>query len=74
MVKPIPDNVKNCLNELTASQQVVLRTYIGSLRSDISELEIQIRTINDPDPHAHYHGHEKVRMSVWSLFLYELID
>lgn len=60
MVKPIPDNVKNCLGELSASQQVILRTYIGSLRSDINDLENQIRTVHDPDPHAHYHGHEKV--------------
>jgi hypothetical protein len=61
MVKPIPDNVKACLSELSASQQVILRGYIGSLRSDMNDLEIQIRTLQDPDPHAHYHGHEKVR-------------
>jgi hypothetical protein len=62
MVKPIPDNVKTCLGELSASQQVILRTYIGSLRSDINDLENQIRTNQDPDPHAHYHGHEKVNI------------
>lgn len=59
MVKPIPDNVKTCLAELTAAQQVTLRGYIGSLRAEIKGLEEEVRTINDPDPHAHYHGHEK---------------
>ena len=59
MVKPIPDNVKTCLSELSAAQQVTLRGYIGTLRAEIKALEEEVRTISDPDPHAHYHGHEK---------------
>lgn len=68
MVKPIPDNVKACLGELSASQQVTLRGYIGTLRAELKGLEEQIRTLEDPDPHAHYHGHDKVRCAkiVWS--------
>lgn len=59
MVKPIPENVKICLSELSAAQQVTLRGYIGSLRAEMKTLEEEIRTVSDPDPHAHYHGHEK---------------
>jgi polyhydroxyalkanoate synthesis regulator phasin len=61
MVKPIPDNVKDCLSELSPAQQVTLRTYMGTLRAEIKDLEENIRTLEDPDPdpHAHYHGHEK---------------
>jgi hypothetical protein len=59
MVKPIPDKVKECLMELTASQQVTIRGYIGTLRAEIKDLEEQLRTVEDPDPHAHYHGHDK---------------
>lgn len=59
MVKPIPDNVKDTLNELTSVQQVILRSYIASLRSDVVSLEEEAlnRTV-DTDSHAHYHGHE----------------
>jgi hypothetical protein len=59
MVKPIPDNVKATLNELTSAQQVILRSYIASLRSDIVSLEEEAlnRTVG-ADSHAHYHGHE----------------
>jgi hypothetical protein len=75
MVNPIPDKVKDCLGELSASQQVTLRGYIGTLRAEIKGLEEQIRTLEDPDPHAHYHGHDKVRvdncvcvcLSLWCL-------
>lgn len=59
MVKPIPDNVKEILGQLTGPQQVALRTYIASLRNEIKELEQDALTKNDPDPHAHYHGHER---------------
>jgi hypothetical protein len=59
MVKPIPDNVKEALKELTSAQQVTLRGYIGTLRAEMKELEEQLLTKSDPDPHAHYHGHEK---------------
>ena len=59
MVNPIPEKVKDCLNELTPAQQVTLRGYIGTLRADMKGLEEKIRTFEDPDPHAHYHGHEK---------------
>ena len=59
MVKPIPENIKNTLSELSAAQQVALRGYIGTLRAEIKGLEEEIRTLQDPDPHAHYHGHEK---------------
>jgi hypothetical protein len=61
MVKPIPDKVKDTLKELSSAQALVLRTYIGTLRADMKELEEQVR-IADPDPnaaHAHYHGDEK---------------
>lgn len=59
MVKPIPENIKACLSELSAAQQVLLRGYLGTLRAEIKDLEEQLRTLQDPDPHAHYHGHEK---------------
>jgi hypothetical protein len=59
MVKPMPDDVKACLGELSPSQQVTLKGYIGTLRAEIKDLEEQLRTSQDPDPHAHYHGHEK---------------
>jgi uncharacterized small protein (DUF1192 family) len=62
MVKPIPDNVKDILNELSSTQQVALRTYIASLRSEIKDLEGELLAKTDSDPHAHYHGHEKVRV------------
>ena len=55
MVKPIPDNVKEVLNGLSSPQQVVLRTYIASLREAIKTFE----AAQDQNPHAHYHGHEK---------------
>ena len=60
MVQPIPDKVKACLAELSATQQVTLRGYIGTLRAELTAMEEQLRTLQDPDPHAHYHGHEKV--------------
>ena len=60
-MKPIPDNIKAILSELPSAQQVALRTYIASLRSDLKDLEAQVLAQSDPDPHAHYHGHEKVR-------------
>jgi hypothetical protein len=59
MVNPIPDDVKACLAGLSASQQVTLKGYFGTLRAEIKDLEEQVRTLQDPDPHAHYHGHEK---------------
>ena len=59
MVKPIPDNVKEILGQLTGPQQVALRSYIATLRSEIKDLEAQVLENDDPDPHAHYHGHEK---------------
>lgn len=67
MVKPIPDNVKTCLSDLSAAQQVIIRGYIGSLRADIKGLEEEIRTASDPDPHAHYHGHEKCTCKLFSV-------
>lgn len=60
MVNPIPDQVKEVLGQLTGPQQVALRSYIASLRSEIKDLEAELLAKNDPDPHAHYHGHEKV--------------
>ena len=59
MVKPIPDNVKNALGQLSAAEQVTIRGYIGTLRAEIKEFEEKVRGMEDPDPHAHYHGHEK---------------
>ena len=59
-MKPIPDNVKEILGQLAGPQQVALRTYIASLRSEIKDLEAELLSKTDPDPHAHYHGHEKV--------------
>ena len=61
-MKPIPDNVKDILGQLPGPQQVALRTYIASLRSEMQELEADLLAKTDSDPHAHYHGHEKVRM------------
>ena len=62
-MKPIPDNIKEILGQLAGPQQVALRTYIASLRSEIKDLEAEVLAKTDPDPHAHYHGHEKV--SCW---------
>ena len=59
MVKPIPENIKVVLNELTGPQQVALRGYIATLRSEIKDLEEETLKAADSDPHAHYHGHEK---------------
>jgi hypothetical protein len=61
-MKPIPDNVKEILSQLTSPQQVALRGYIATLRSEIKDLESDMKSKDDPDPHAHYHGHEKVRI------------
>lgn len=47
------------LSELTPPQQVTLRGYIASLRTEIKDLETELLTKSDPDPLAHYHGHEK---------------
>jgi ABC-type Zn2+ transport system substrate-binding protein/surface adhesin len=59
MVKPMPEGIKALLGELSASQQVTLKGYIGTLRAEIKDLEEQLRSLQDPDPHAHYHDHEK---------------
>jgi hypothetical protein len=59
MVKPIPDNVKELLAQLTGPQQVALRGYIATLRSEMKHLEEELLAKTDEDPHAHYHGHEK---------------
>lgn len=59
MVKPIPDNVKDILGQLPGPQQVALKTYIASLRSEINELREEILASKEDDPHAHYHGGEK---------------
>lgn len=67
-MKPTPDNVKEILNQLPGPQQVVLRTYIASLRSQIKDLEAEVLAKSDPDPHAHYHGHEKVSLG-WTILL-----
>lgn len=60
MVNPIPENIKDILSQLNPQQQVALRAYIASLRSDIKDLEAETLAKIDPDPHAHYHGHDKV--------------
>ena len=60
MPKPIPDNIKEILGQLSGQQQVAIRSYIGTLRAEIKELEAEVLAKSDPDPHAHYHGHEKV--------------
>ena len=65
-MKPIPDNVKDILSQLTAPQQVALRGYIATLRSEIKDLEAEIKAKDDPDPRAHYHGDVKVRSIVRS--------
>lgn len=59
MVKPIPDNVKDILGQLSGPQQVAIRGYIATLRSEIKDLEADLLAAKDSDPHAHYHGHEK---------------
>jgi hypothetical protein len=59
MVKPIPDEVKEILSGLPTMQQVIMKGYIASLRSEIKDMETEMITKNDPDPNAHYHGHEK---------------
>jgi hypothetical protein len=62
MAKPIPDAIKEILGALTPAQQVTMRSYIASLRSEIKDLEADLLAKNDEDPHAHYHGHDKVCM------------
>ena len=59
MVKPIPDEIKEILAGLSTAQQVTMKGYIASLRSEIKDLESEVLTKSDPDPNAHYHGHEK---------------
>jgi hypothetical protein len=59
MVKPIPENIKTLLSELSPTQQVAIRGYIASLRSEIKDLEAELLAKTDPDPHAHYHGDKK---------------
>jgi hypothetical protein len=59
MVKPIPDNVKDVLNQLSSSHQVVLRSYIATLRSEIVAFEEEKLNTDNNDPHAHYHGDVK---------------
>jgi len=61
MTSPIPDNVKDILNSLTAPQQVVMRSYIATLRAESKDLreELPNATKAEDDGHAHYHGHEK---------------
>ena len=59
MVDPIPDKVKSCLSELSPSQQVILRGYIGTLRAQVKDKELEMRALNDEDPNAHYHGEHK---------------
>lgn len=59
MVKPIPDNVKELLSQLPSSQQVVLRSYIATLRSEIVSFEEEKLNADNADPHAHYHGDVK---------------
>jgi hypothetical protein len=59
MVKPIPDNVKEILSQLSSSQQVVLRSYIATLRSEIVTYEEEKLNADNTDPHAHYHGDVK---------------
>jgi hypothetical protein len=59
MVKPIPDNVKDLLNQLPSAQQVILRSYIATLRSEIVSYEEEKLNATNTDPHAHYHGDVK---------------
>ena len=60
MVKPIPDNVKELLSQLPSGQQVVLRSYIATLRSEIVSFEEEkLNADNNADPHAHFHGDVK---------------
>ena len=59
MASPLPDNVKQILNSLTAPQQVIMRSYIATLRAEIKDLNEQLLNSTTEDPHAHYHGHEK---------------
>lgn len=55
-MKPVPDNVKEILTQLSGPQQVTLRSYIATLRSEIKQLEEDALNAKDSDPHAHYHG------------------
>lgn len=61
MAPPIPENVKEILTALTAPQQVIMRSYIATLRAENKDLNEQLLTLTTPneDAHAHYHGHEK---------------
>jgi hypothetical protein len=55
-MKPIPDDVKNVLGQLAGPQQVVLRKYIATLRSEIQSLNEEILASKDPVADAHFHG------------------
>jgi len=74
MPKPIPDNIKEILGQLTGPQQVALRGYIATLRAEIKDLEADVLAKSEPDPHAHYHGHEKVSRTAESTQMFEKIS
>jgi len=59
MAKPIPDNVKEILGQLSGPHQVVMRSYLATLRSEIKDLKEELLNATAEDPHAHFHGHEK---------------
>lgn len=70
MLDPIPDKVKACLGELSPTQQVILRGYIGTLRAAINDKDAEIRALNDDDPHAHYHGDQKCTINQYVTLCY----
>ena len=49
MVKPIPDNVKEILSQLSSSQQVLLRSYIATLQSEIVTFEEEALNADNKD-------------------------
>lgn len=55
----LPENVQAILKALPVHDQVVLRSYIASLRENVKDMEHKLLAEEDEDPHAHYHGHDK---------------
>jgi hypothetical protein len=65
IMKPIPDNVADILNQLSGPHQVALRSYIATLRAEIRQFEEDLHAKEDADPHAHYHGALVYSLRFW---------
>ena len=50
----LPENVQAILKALPVHDQVVLRSYIASLREHVKDLEHKLLVAEDADPHGGY--------------------